>query len=95
MLSKHLANDDKLMYMIYPHAKANRKGVFKPSDCDAFVQKIIEDFKIKMGKSPTLLFIPEDHTGKENYGKHIIVKREGRPYGHYYLGFQTQDQGRS
>jgi hypothetical protein len=91
MLSKHLANGDKLMYMIYPHFKRNRKGEFKPEDCDKFVQWIIEDFEIKMGKSPTLLLVPENHTGEETYGKHIIVRREGRPYGHYYLGFQTQD----
>jgi hypothetical protein len=77
--------------MIYPYAKASRSGEFKPQDCDEFVHWIVEDFEIKMGKSPTLLLIPENHTGEESYEKHITVRREGRPYGHYYLGFQSEE----
>jgi hypothetical protein len=76
--------------MIYPHFKRNRKGEFKPEDCDKFVQWIIEDFEIKMGKSPTLLLVPENHTGEETYGKHIIVRREVVPMDTTILDFKPR-----
>lgn len=89
MFSKYLKDGDKLMYMIT--AKRTRKGDLKPEDCDKFVNDIMSDFELKMGEQPTLLLIPEDHTGKETYGEYIIVKRQARPHGHYYLGFHTQE----
>ncbi len=88
-LSRHLPDEHTIMYVIT--AKRTRKGDLKPKDCDEFVKGMLNDFEIKMGEPPTLLLIPEDHTGKETYGEHITVKRQARPYGHYYLGFHTQE----
>jgi len=86
MISRALFDDDLSMYTIHWFYQTNRQGNFAPEDCDEFVERIIKDFEIKRGKYPTLLLIPQDHTGKENYGDNITVERKGHPHGHYYLG---------
>ena len=83
-----------LGFNIYTNYKPKRDKTFKPEDCDKFVQEIIRYFKRKLGAAPTLLIIPEEHTGETKLNG-ITIREGGRPKGHYLLGFDSYEEVRT
>jgi hypothetical protein len=76
---------ESICFNIYDNYKPKRDKTFRPEDCDEFVGDIIRYFKRKIGVSPTLLIIPEEHTGETKLNG-ITVEDGGKPKGHYFLG---------